>query len=55
VERELGWRPAETFETGIRKTVEWYLANPDWVANVQSGAYREWVSTNYGDRDEAVA
>lgn len=55
VERELGWRPAETFETGIRKTVEWYLANPAWVANVQSGAYREWVSANYGGRDEAMA
>ncbi len=51
VERELGWRPAETFETGIRKTVEWYLANPEWVANVQSGAYREWVSANYAGRD----
>ncbi len=45
IERELGWRPAETFETGIRKTVEWYLANQEWVANVQSGAYREWVET----------
>ena len=48
IQRELGWKPAETFETGIRKTVEWYLANPDWVAHVQSGAYREWVSTQYG-------
>ena len=47
LERELGWRPAETFETGIRKTVQWYLDNPDWVANVQSGAYREWVSQQY--------
>nr|WP_249115831.1 dTDP-glucose 4,6-dehydratase [Azoarcus sp. L1K30] len=51
VERELGWRPAETFDTGIRKTVEWYLANPEWVANVQSGAYREWVSANYDSRE----
>ncbi|NMG47292.1 dTDP-glucose 4,6-dehydratase [Azoarcus communis] len=51
IERELGWRPAETFETGIRKTVEWYLANPEWVANVQSGSYRDWVVANYGDRD----
>ena len=50
LERELGWKPAETFETGIRKTVEWYLANPEWVQNVQSGAYREWVSKNYVDR-----
>jgi len=51
IERELGWRPAETFDTGIRKTVEWYLANPDWVANVQSGAYREWVTANYAGRE----
>mgnify|MGYP000069368190 CR=1 FL=1 len=43
----LGWKPVEKFETGIRKTVEWYLANPDWVAHVQSGAYREWVSKQY--------
>ncbi|MCK9984628.1 MAG: dTDP-glucose 4,6-dehydratase [Azoarcus sp.] len=50
IERELGWRPAETFETGIRKTIAWYLANQDWVADVQSGAYREWVARNYGDR-----
>ena len=47
LEAELGWKPAETFETGIRKTVEWYLAHPEWVANVQSGAYREWVSKQY--------
>lgn len=47
IERELGWKPAETFETGIRKTVEWYLANPQWVENVQSGAYREWVTKQY--------
>ena len=50
IERELGWRPAETFDTGIRKTVTWYLDNPSWVANVQSGAYREWVAQNYGGR-----
>ncbi|AEF92212.1 dTDP-glucose 4,6-dehydratase [Delftia sp. Cs1-4] len=47
LERELGWKPAETFETGIRKTVQWYLDNPEWVADVQSGAYREWVSRQY--------
>ena len=47
LERELGWKPAETFETGIRKTVQWYLANPEWVADVQSGAYREWVNKQY--------
>ena len=51
IERELAWRPAETFETGIRKTVQWYLANPDWVAHVQSGAYREWVQTQYSGND----
>jgi dTDP-glucose 4,6-dehydratase len=50
IESELGWRPAETFETGIRKTVTWYLANADWVANVQSGGYRDWVSRNYAAR-----
>ncbi len=48
IERELGWRPAETFDTGIRKTVQWYLDNAAWVANVQSGGYREWVSKQYG-------
>jgi dTDP-glucose 4,6-dehydratase len=47
IEQELGWKPAETFETGIRKTVQWYLDHPDWVAHVQSGAYREWVQTQY--------
>jgi dTDP-glucose 4,6-dehydratase len=47
IERELGWKPAETFETGIRKTVEWYLANPEWVAQVQSGSYRDWVAKQY--------
>jgi dTDP-glucose 4,6-dehydratase len=50
IEHELGWRPAETFETGIRKTVSWYLEHQDWVAHVQSGAYREWVTKNYGER-----
>ncbi len=48
IERELGWKPQETFETGIRKTVQWYLDHPDWVAQVQSGAYRDWVATQYG-------
>jgi dTDP-glucose 4,6-dehydratase len=47
IERELGWKPAETFETGIRKTVQWYLANGAWVERVQSGAYREWITTQY--------
>jgi len=50
IERELGWRPAETFATGIRKTVAWYLDNQPWVEHVTSGAYREWVDQNYGER-----
>ena len=47
IERKLGWKPAETFDTGTRKTVQWYLANPEWVAHVQSGAYRNWLQTQY--------
>lgn len=47
LEKELGWKPAETFETGIRKTVQWYLDHADWVAHVQSGAYRDWVQKQY--------
>jgi dTDP-glucose 4,6-dehydratase len=53
LERELGWKPAETFESGIRKTIRWYLDNADWVGRVQSGAYRDWVATNYGERATA--
>jgi len=49
VERELGWRPAETFDTGIRKTVEWYLNNPVWVEGVVSGSYRDWLQKQYHD------
>jgi len=55
IERELGWKPAETFETGIRKTVQWYLQNPEWVAHVQSGSYRDWVSKQYGAPAAVVA
>lgn len=51
LERELGWKPAETFATGIRKTVQWYLDHPDWVADVQSGAYAKWLETNYFNRE----
>lgn len=47
LKNELGWVPRETFETGLRKTVRWYLENPEWVAHVQSGAYREWLERNY--------
>jgi dTDP-glucose 4,6-dehydratase len=50
IERELGWKPTETFETGIRKTVRWYLDNQDWVSHVQSGDYRNWVEKNYAGR-----
>lgn len=55
IERELGWKPAETFETGIRKTVQWYLSHPEWVANVTSGEYKNWVSNNYQERGEELA
>jgi dTDP-glucose 4,6-dehydratase len=51
LEQELGWRPLETFDSGIRKTVQWYLAHPDWVAQVQSGAYRQWVQAHYAEHD----
>lgn len=49
LERELGWKPAETFATGIRKTVQWYLDNPAWVHNVTSGAYKQWLGKHYGE------
>ncbi|QNP49972.1 dTDP-glucose 4,6-dehydratase [Diaphorobacter aerolatus] len=55
LERELGWKPAETFETGIRKTVEWYLDNADWVAGVQTGSYRDWISQQYSQENKASA
>ena len=47
---ELGWKPLETFESGIRKTVQWYLSNTQWVENVKSGAYKTWIEQNYGER-----
>jgi dTDP-glucose 4,6-dehydratase len=47
IKRELGWRPVETFESGIRKTVQWYLENEDWVRDVTSGSYRQWIETHY--------
>ncbi len=50
IKDELGWKPAETFETGLRKTVRWYLDNPDWVQDVQSGSYRQWISDQYLNR-----
>jgi dTDP-glucose 4,6-dehydratase len=54
IERELGWRPAETFESGLRKTVRWYLEHGDWAERVQTGAYREWLAANYDKRTDAA-
>ncbi|MTD42700.1 dTDP-glucose 4,6-dehydratase [Erwinia sp. CPCC 100877] len=48
--RELGWKPQETFESGIRKTVQWYLTNQQWVENIKNGAYQSWIIQNYGGR-----
>jgi dTDP-glucose 4,6-dehydratase len=48
ISTELGWKPAETFETGLRKTVRWYLDHQDWVADVTSGGYRDWIAKHYG-------
>jgi len=47
IERELGWRPKETLESGLRKTVRWYLENGEWLHDVTSGAYRQWIATHY--------
>jgi dTDP-glucose 4,6-dehydratase len=47
IESELGWRPRETFATGIRKTIQWYLENPAWIQSVTTGAYRQWMATQY--------
>jgi dTDP-glucose 4,6-dehydratase len=55
IHRELDWTPAETFESGLRKTVQWYLGNPEWVATVQSGAYREWIGKHYTALEDATA
>lgn len=51
IQNELGWKPEETFETGMRKTVEWYLSNDEWVSNVKSGAYQSWIEQNYEKRN----
>lgn len=48
IEAELGWRPQETFETGLEKTVRWYLEHDEWIAHIKSGSYRDWIQTNYG-------
>jgi dTDP-glucose 4,6-dehydratase len=50
IAQELDWTPAETFNSGIRKTVEWYLQNDEWIEHVTSGSYQQWVDNNYGDR-----
>lgn len=52
IQRELGWEPAETFASGIQKTVQWYLQNQEWCRNVQSGDYRKWIETNYSGRSQ---
>jgi dTDP-glucose 4,6-dehydratase len=53
IERELAWRPRESFETGIRKTVQWYLDHQDWVQNIVSGEYQKWVATHYKTREKS--
>jgi dTDP-glucose 4,6-dehydratase len=50
IERDLGWKPQETFATGLRKTVRWYLDHQDWVSSVRTGEYRRWIEQNYGGR-----
>ena len=55
IERELGWKPAETFDSGIRKTVQWYLEHEEWVRDVQSGAYLTWLEKNYAQRNQQEA
>ena len=54
IRAELGWTPAETFESGLEKTVRWYLEHAEWVAQVKSGAYRQWIETNYSARSDAA-
>src|ERR1035441_10299245 len=53
IERELGWRPRETFASGLRKTVRWYLDNLEWVEHVTSGSYREWINLQYSPSSRA--
>jgi len=50
IRRELGWRPSQSFESGLRNTVKWYVANPAWTARILSGSYRDWIQTNYSAR-----
>ncbi|MEK9777167.1 MAG: GDP-mannose 4,6-dehydratase, partial [Quisquiliibacterium sp.] len=51
MERELGWKPQHTFESGLRRTVQWYLDHPQWVSHVRSGEYQAWISANYSERE----
>ena len=53
IQSEIGWKPTEKFESGLRKTVRWYLDHPQWVENITSGAYRNWISQNYSNRNAA--
>ncbi|MBV8476921.1 MAG: dTDP-glucose 4,6-dehydratase [Acidobacteria bacterium] len=55
IERELGWKPGETFESGLRKTVRWYLEHAAWIEEVSSGSYRQWIETHYSTRASALA
>ncbi len=52
IARELGWKPAQGFESGLRKTVRWYLDNSEWIESVRTGAYREWIAKNYQNREQ---
>jgi dTDP-glucose 4,6-dehydratase len=54
IARELGWKPVESFETGMRKTIQWYLSNGDWIKGATGSAYQKWVETNYTDRESQV-
>ena len=54
IERELGWWPKESFTSGLRRTVQWYLDNPDWIEQVRSGAYRKWIDLHYGAADQTA-
>jgi dTDP-glucose 4,6-dehydratase len=51
IQKDLGWKPQETFESGLRKTVQWYLTNNEWIDNIKSGAYQSWIEQNYEKRD----
>ena len=51
IETELGWRPKESFETGMLKTVSWYLENSEWVDKIRTGEYKQWIETNYSKRN----